>query len=86
MTALAGKQSRTRLVDLVADMEESKCRELFAKAANQCEWFKGREGGAAIGRYLLEQHPESPIVADVQRFLTAIEQLPAEPAKPPAQQ
>ena len=86
MTALAGKQSRTRLVDLVADMEESKCRELFAKAANQCEWFKGREGGAAIGRYLLEQHPESPIVADVQRFLTAIEQLPAEPAKPPAEQ
>lgn len=86
MTRIAGEQSRKRLVDLAAEMGETECCELFAKAANECEWFKGRGGGAVIGRYLLEKHPDSPIIADIRGFLTAIEQLPAEQPGPAAEQ
>ena len=86
MTALTGEQSRMRLVELAANMEESECRDLFAKAANQCEWFKGREGGVGIGNFLLDKRPDSPILADIETFLTAIEQLPAERPSTPRQQ
>jgi putative ATP-dependent endonuclease of OLD family len=86
MTGLIGNQSRTRLVDLAADMDETKCRELFGKAANKYEWFKGRDGGAVIGRYLLDKHPNSPIIAAIKNFLVTVEQLlaqaPSSPAEP----
>jgi hypothetical protein len=75
MTALAGEQSRTRLVDLAAEMEETACRKLFADAANKHEWFKGREGGGVIGAYLLANHPKSPIIAAIGSFLADVERL-----------
>jgi putative ATP-dependent endonuclease of OLD family len=83
LTSLAGEQSRKRLVDLRADMEESKCRDLFAQAANRHEWFKGVHGGAAVGRHLIDHHPDSAIVAAIQGFLTAIEQLLSATASAP---
>lgn len=82
MTALGGEQSRTRLVDLAAHMEETGCRELFAKAANEYEWFKGRDGGAVVGGYLLSRHPNSPIIAVIGNFLADVEQLLSEPGRP----
>jgi putative ATP-dependent endonuclease of OLD family len=86
MSSLAGTQSRTRLADLATDIEESECREMFAKAANQSEWFKGREGGAAVGVYLLEHYPDSSIVEAAAHFLTTIEGLSGEPPAPPCEQ
>jgi putative ATP-dependent endonuclease of OLD family len=85
MTGMHGEQSRKRLVELRADVEESECRELFARAANHYEWFKNEQGGAAIGRHLVKHHPDSPIVAAIQTFLTALEQLPAKSPEPPTE-
>lgn len=68
LNELAGAQSRRRLGELAQEMGEDACRELFATAANKGSWFKSREGGAAIGEFLLRHEPTSKILADVEEF------------------
>jgi putative ATP-dependent endonuclease of the OLD family len=86
MSSRTEKQSRLNLVERAAETEESECRKMFAKAANQSQWFKGREGGAAVGAFLLKHHPDSPILAAAASFLTALEGLPGMRPAPAAEQ
>jgi putative ATP-dependent endonuclease of OLD family len=71
LNALAGEQSRKTLVELELEIGDERCRDVFAKAANKEGWFKTREGGFAVGRFLLDRHPSSKIVTDVADFWTA---------------
>lgn len=67
----AGAAGRLTVAQL-ADDPEVDVRAAFAKAANASSWFKTRGNASIVGEHLIEHHPSSRIVQDVERFWRSV--------------